>query len=79
MQNQTHSMHNLFDQLGLPSESTAIERFFADHRPLPDHLALHEATFWKPGQADFLREEILDDADWAGVIDEMNGKLRGNR
>ena len=79
MQNPTHSMGNLFDQLGLPSEVSAIERFFETHRPLPGHLALHEAAFWTTGQADFLREEILDDADWAAVIDELNAKLREDR
>jgi hypothetical protein len=79
MQNHLHSMRSLFDQLGLASDAAAIEQFFAEHRPLPGHLALHEATFWSSGQAEFLREEILDDADWAAVIDAMNAKLHDQR
>ena len=37
--------------------------------------ALSEAAFWTPAQAAFLREEILNDADWAEVIDQLNAEL----
>ena len=39
-------------------------------------MRLHEAAFWTPAQADFLREEILEDADWAEAVDELNVRLR---
>lgn len=35
--------------------------------------------FWSDAQKAFLREEILDDADWAVVVDELNLMLRGGR
>lgn len=38
-------------------------------------LALYRAPFWTPAQRSFLKEEIIDDADWAGVIDELNARL----
>jgi hypothetical protein len=39
---------------------------------------LSDAPFWTPSQAAFLREEILEDADWASVIDELNVDLHGS-
>ncbi|HZV54992.1 MAG TPA: DUF2789 domain-containing protein [Rhodocyclaceae bacterium] len=70
-----HSMDNLFAQLGLPADEVAIRRFIASHRPLPAGIQLFDASFWTPAQAAFLREQILVDADWAEVIDELNGEL----
>jgi len=70
-----HTMNNLFAQLGLPSDQAAIEDFIARHRPLDTDVALYRAPFWSSAQRDFLKEEIIEDADWAGVIDELNGRL----
>jgi Protein of unknown function (DUF2789) len=50
--------------------------FIESNRPLAKHLALYEAPCWTPSQAEFLRDQILDDADWAGVIDRLDGGLR---
>ena len=71
-----HTLSNLFAQLGLPGDRDAIDAFIAAHRPLPDALRLHEAPFWTPSQAGFLRESILDDADWSDVIDSLDTELR---
>lgn len=71
-----HSMSNLFDQLGLPSDTAAIERFIETHSPLAPGVLLAEAPFWTPAQASFLREEIVEDADWAEVVDALNAELR---
>ena len=71
-----HAMTDLFAQLGLPAEAVNIQAFIKSHHPLADHLKLHEAPFWNPSQAQFLREEVQDDADWVGVIDELNSALR---
>ena len=76
MQAQLHSMSNLFAQLGLPSDEAAIESFIARHRPLDSSTALYRAPFWSASQRAFLKEEIIEDADWAPVIDELNGRLR---
>lgn len=70
-----HTMSNLFAQLGLPSESTAIDDFIAAHRPLDSSVALYRATFWTASQRSFLTEEFIEDADWVGVIDELNVRL----
>lgn len=73
----THSLGNLFAQLGLPSDPAAISGFIAAHAHLPESLPLADAPFWTPAQAAFLREEILEDADWAEVVDQLNTCLHG--
>lgn len=76
MQAQVHTLNNLFAQLGLPSDDAAIEAFIASHRPLDNEIALYRASFWSAAQRDFLKEEIIEDADWSSVIDDLNGRLR---
>ena len=76
METNLHTMSNLFAQLGLPSDPPAIERFIGAHRPLDNEIALYRAPFWTSAQRDFLKEEIIEDADWALVIDELNSRLR---
>lgn len=75
MEAPTHNLGNLFAQLGLPSDEAAIEHFIKTHSPLATGTALPDAPFWTPAQSAFLREEILKDADWAEVIDQLNAKL----
>lgn len=76
MEAHQHTMSQLFSQLGLADEPAAIDAFIAAHRPLPNDVALYRAPFWSSAQRDFLKEEIIDDADWAVVIDELNTRLR---
>ncbi|WP_153109546.1 DUF2789 domain-containing protein [Propionivibrio limicola] len=75
MEANVHTLSNLFAQLGLPSGSAEMEDFIASHRPLGNDVALYRASFWTPAQRTFLKEEIIEDADWAGVIDELNERL----
>ena len=75
METPMHTLANLFAQLGLPSDPTAIEHFVQTHRPLGAGIMLCDAPFWTPAQASFLRDEMLNDADWAEVIDELNALL----
>ena len=72
---QHHHLPHLFAKLGLPAEADAIERFIACHCPLPQAMPLDQAAFWSPAQAAFLREEMLEDGDWAEVVDELNLRL----
>lgn len=78
MEAPLHHMTHLFAQLGLPSDAVAIDRFIAMHSPLPSAMLLSEAPFWTTGQAAFLQEGMLNDADWAEVIDALNCELRGH-
>lgn len=70
-----HNLSNLFAQLGQPNDEAAIAGFI-DARPLPEGIQLYEAAFWSSPRACFLREAILQDADWAEVADELNAELR---
>lgn len=79
MEAPIHTMSDLFAQLGLPSDQGSIDHFIASHRPLTAGVLLSEAPFWTPVQATFLCEELLEDADWAEVIDELNAELHARR
>lgn len=76
MESPMHSMSTLFAQLGLPSDPAGIQRFIAEHATLPAQIPLAEAPFWNTAQASFLREEVMADADWAGIVDQLDQSLR---
>jgi hypothetical protein len=78
MEKHIHRMTELFAQLGLPSSPDDIRRFVDSNRPVPAHLTLHEAPFWNHAQAGFLREAVMADADWSGVIDVLDVALRNS-
>jgi uncharacterized protein involved in type VI secretion and phage assembly len=71
MELQARSLGALFEQLGLDSDEASIDAFVASHS-LPEDVKLSDADFWTPQQARFLKEELLDDADWAPFVDELN-------
>jgi len=75
MESGIHQLSDLFRQLGLPDDRLAIEAFVAAHRPLPKGVAMADADFWTPSQAQFLREEISEDGDWAELVDLLGSML----
>lgn len=79
MESPTHNLPSLFKQLGLPDEPVDIDKFIATHSPLKPDLHLADAFFWTKSQAEFLRDEILDDADGAEVVDQLDVLLRKGR
>lgn len=78
MERNLHNMSNLFAQLGQPNDEVAIVQFIESHRTLAGGVQLHEASFWSPAQAEFLRQAISDDAAWAEVADQLNTELHVN-
>ncbi|MDI4635238.1 DUF2789 domain-containing protein [Pelomonas sp. V22] len=76
MEKPHHKFSELFKQLGLPTSEAGIAEFLQTHAPLAPHIALAEAPFWTAAQSSMLKEELLDDADWAEVIDQLNLALR---
>ena len=78
MDTEKHGLQNLFRQLGLPSDEAGIAQFVKSHKPLADAIRLADAPFWSKAQAQFLREEINGDADWAEVVDQLNLMLRAD-
>ena len=75
MEPNVHPFSELFAQLGLPNDEASIRAFIAEHGPLPDDMRLEEAPFWTDSQAQLLREERIEDADWIVVIDQLNVAL----
>ncbi|MFA5678651.1 MAG: DUF2789 domain-containing protein [Pseudomonas sp.] len=74
MELPNQGLPELFEQLGLPSSHEEIEQFFATHS-LPQGIKLVDAPFWSEQQSAFLKEQFLDDAEWAPVVDELNARL----
>jgi hypothetical protein len=78
MEKNNHPFHELFAQMGLPCDAKSIEQFIKKHSPLPGYIALPDAEFWTPAQADFLRETWQEDADWAYQVDQLSEALRAD-
>lgn len=76
MNQAIHRFSELFAQLGLPADAKAIAQFIAAHAPLAEDIDLPDAPFWTPAQSAFLREEKLEDADWAELVDQLSLALR---
>ena len=76
MEMQNHPLSSLFEQLGLQSSEQAIEKFIKSHAPIGGETELHEAKFWNPSQAAFLKEAKDNDADWAEIVDQLDAMLR---
>ena len=76
MDKPIHRFSELFAQLGLPDDAQAIGQFIATHAPLRTDIDLADAPFWTESQAAFLKEEKLEDADWAELVDQLNLALR---
>ncbi|MCQ2989107.1 DUF2789 domain-containing protein [Pseudomonas tremae] len=74
MEQTTTTINDLFAQLALDSDDENIETFIIGHQ-LPDDVKLIDADFWTPRQADFLKEQLHEDAEWAIVVDELNVRL----
>lgn len=70
-----HSINTLFQQLGLPASDNDVDGFFASHK-LDPGTRLVDADFWTEAQAAFLDQALEEDADWAGIVDQLNARLR---
>jgi hypothetical protein len=70
-------MNDLVAQLGAGQQQP--EQVIAYYRNtfglLPGNVRLHEAAYWSAAQASFLRDALHDDAEWAGIADELNARL----
>ena len=69
-------MEDLFEQLGLPSHQKAIDEFIQVHSGLAQRTHIEDAEFWSTQQADFIRNALGEDAEWAELIDQLNILLR---
>ena len=77
MNQAMYHFHELFAQLGLPSEPLEIRHFLTVHATMADGFRLPDAPYWTISQASFLRESLLQDSDWSGVVDQLSKALQG--
>lgn len=75
MDSHAPDLPRLFAQLGEPNDEASINRFIERYGHLCGDTQLHEAPFWSPPQAAFLRECLVQDAEWAPVVDVLNVRL----
>ncbi|WLG97838.1 DUF2789 family protein [Pseudomonas sp. FP198] len=78
MEQPSHELETLFDQLGLPSEGSAIDDFVMAH-PLDPDTKLVDAPFWSDQQKDLLREWLLADGEEAVLVDQLNVRLHDGK
>ena len=78
MEPTVHPFSEHFAQLGLANDPASILDFIATHSPIANSVRLEDAPFWSPAQAQLLREERQDDADWAMVVDRLNVALHAS-
>lgn len=71
-----YTINELFAQLGLDNDDTAIENFIQANQ-LAESTLLIDAPFFDDAQKAFLKEEKEKNAVWAIVIDELNARLHG--
>ena len=76
METSAHDLNALFAQLGLDHSDEAIEAFLKKQPRLSQVTLLHEASFWNPAQAAFLKEAVEEDAEWADAVNHLDTLLR---
>lgn len=67
-------MTNLFEQLGLDSSEQGIANFIKNH-PLAPEVSIVDAPFWNDSQRQMLREMLIANARWAGIVEQLNEAL----
>ncbi len=73
-----HHFTQLFAQLGLPDDAQSIAHFLIVHTAMARGHRLPDVPCWTPSQAAFLRESLLQDSNWAGVVDQLSLALRSS-
>jgi len=76
MEQPVHTLNGLFAQLGLPDSDADIAEFVERHKPVGRSTPLYQLSIFSSAQQSFLRESLQADADWAEVIDVLDGMLR---
>ena len=74
MDTPSHTLSELFKQLGLPHEHHQIEEFIKAHS-LENTACLCHAEFWSTAQSSFLNEARDADSDWCVLVDELAVRL----
>jgi hypothetical protein len=76
MKGNVYTMSDLFQQLGLPSDSKAIADFIAHHAGICRLYSLVQAPMWTDSQRTFLSEAIAQDAEWCIPAEQLTSLLQ---
>jgi hypothetical protein len=76
MDKAIHHFSDLFAQLGLPDDDASIADFLTNHSAMAAGMRVPDAPYWTPAQAQFLRESLMQDSDWAGLVDQLSKALQ---
>ena len=71
-----HSFTELFAQLGLPNDEQSIADFLVAHTTKVKDFRLPDLPFWTTSQAAFLKESLVQDSEWSGLVDQLSSALR---
>jgi len=71
-----HTLACLFAQLGIDNSEDSINQFISSHKGIPSQVTLAEADCWNKAQANFLKDAIEEDSDWAEIVDTLDVMLR---
>jgi|TARA_R110000868_G_scaffold172143_2_gene407973 hypothetical protein len=75
MDTTSNDLSHLFKQLGLPHDQEGIDDFVIQNK-LDKHTLITDADCWNSGQKAFLKEALLQDAQWSEVIDQLDVMMR---
>jgi hypothetical protein len=75
MDTTSNDLSHLFKQLGLPHDQEGIDYFVIQNK-LDKHTLITDADCWNSGQKAFLKEALLQDAQWSEVIDQLDVMMR---
>ena len=78
MNAHSHTLNELFLQLGLPHEDQDIEAFVKTHKLTEQTTPLYKASFWSSSQSVFIKECWQDDSEWCNQIDHLDLWLRSS-
>ncbi len=76
MNKAIHYFSDLFAQLGLPDDEASIADFLVKHKGMAIGVRLPDAPYWTSAQAQFLRESLMQDSDWASLVDQLSKALQ---
>jgi hypothetical protein len=76
MESNHTNMPDLFAQLGLSNDQESIEKFILENGGLARSIHIENAPFWSEPQAEFIKNALAEDAEWAELIDQLNALLR---
>lgn len=71
-----HTFSDLFAQLGLPTDEKSIANFLIEHTTKVKDFRLPDLPFWTTSQAAFLKESLVLDSEWTGLVDQLSSALR---